>query len=101
MKNKYEKILDKWAHGRQEADIAEVEKILDRFFPCSWEYTSQRGSHSLVVVNESFIGIANNYNTDLGLLIIPTKKGRHVKHSYLRYIVKAINNASEYNQAKH
>ena len=89
MKKKIEKILQKWKNSRQEADITEVEKVLDEFFPDDWEYTGQRGSHGLVVKSSLFKGIGG-FNRDLGCLIIPTIQGRRVNHFYLKDILKAI-----------
>ena len=94
MKRKFKNILEKWANGKQEADLSEVEQVLDEFFPGKWGYNSKTGSHNLFVEDDSFIGISG-INKDMPRFNIPSKNGRHVKPVYLRDIVKAIKRIRE------
>ncbi len=94
MKRKFKNILEKWANGKQEADLNEVIQILDEFFPGKWGRNSNTGSHNLYVEDDSFIGISG-INKDMPKLIIPSKNGRHVKPVYLKDIVKAIKRLEE------
>lgn len=85
---KRDKKLDKWRNNTpKEVPVAEVQAIVDYFFPSS-QLPKKKGSHNIVIRDDRLVGFREF--GPLGHLEIPVKGGQKVKGWYLIDLVKAI-----------
>jgi hypothetical protein len=86
--DKVEKTLQRWRNSKQEVRVEELFPVLNRFFPDSWDYGGQRGSHVIKVTHPLLKGIPG-YGPD-GDFCVPTRGGQKVVFFYLKLVLKSI-----------
>lgn len=92
---KADEILKSWEKIRPvEVRIGDVEIVLEKYFPGEWVW--QKGSH--IVVTSKILAIHPQFK--LGILTVPTVKGRTVKSFYINNMIKAIEFIKQYEDWK-
>ena len=88
--SRIEKRIEKWRNPnfKQNVPVDDLFSVLDKYFPGSYIYGGKRGSHIFKVWHKLLIGQIG-YGPE-GDFTIPTSGGKHVKHFYLKALVKTI-----------
>ena len=94
--SKIEKRIEKWRNPRfkQNVPVNDIYSVLNLYFPESWSYGESRGSHIIRVWHKFLVG-HEGFGPE-GDFTIPTTGGKHIKHFYLKTLVKAIDILKEY-----
>lgn len=90
---KVEKRLERWRNSRQSVPKGDLEMVLDFYFAGRWTHGPRGGgSHEYRIRHEYFGEFANCLD---GMIHIPVRHGKQVRHQYLKVLLVVIDKIRE------